>query len=144
MENKLWNLDDDTKFVHVHSFELQEAFTYGDMRKGCKDKDKRHRIRAKALERLPETIPTNVKCWAFRIHVKKSGNRSFDIENVPKLIIDSFCGRQIKKDRQYAACSRLDLYRDDTIKSVRLIEVDGEPTNHEDSMKVEIYGYVGN
>jgi hypothetical protein len=79
-----------------------------------------------------------IKWWAFRIYVKKSGNRPFDIENVPKLIVDAFSKKQIRDDKsQYTS---LGLYDDDTIDYVRIVEVGGERTLNEDSTRVEIFG----
>jgi len=136
-KNTMWNLDDEAKYVKVHSFSLPEAFTYADTREGQTDKDKRERIRVKAAEDFPDNIPS-VKWWAFRIFVKKSGNRRFDIENVPKLIVDAFCRRQIQEDgSQY---TKLGLFRDDTIDFVRVIEVGGIRSQAENTTKVEIFG----
>ena len=133
----MWNLDDKSKYVKVHSFHLPEAFTYADTRKGHTDKDKRERIRARAAQDFPNNIPS-VNWWAFRIFVKKSGNIRFDIENVPKLIVDAFCIRQIRADgSQYM---KLGLFSDDTVDYVRVIEVGGI-RGEEDSTKVDIFGY---
>ncbi|HDP99068.1 MAG TPA: hypothetical protein ENN22_07795 [bacterium] len=134
----MWNLDDKARYVKVHSFSLPEAFTYADTREGQTDRDKRERIRAKAAEDFPENIPS-IKWWAFRIFIKKSGNRRFDIDNVPKLIVDAFCKRQIEEDRaqQY---TKLGLFPDDTIHFVRIIEVGGMRSQDEDITKVEIFG----
>ncbi len=54
----MWNLDDEAKYVKVHSFSLPEAFTYADTREGQTDKDKRERIRVKAAEGFPDNIPS--------------------------------------------------------------------------------------
>ena len=132
----MWNLDDEAKYVKVHSFSLPEAFTYADMREGHTDRDKRERIRAKAAEDFPDNIPS-VKWWAFRIFVNKSGSRPFDIENVPKLIVDAFCERQIQKDSsQY---TKLGLFEDDTIDLVSVIEIGGM-RSQEENTKVEVFG----
>lgn len=133
----MWHLDDETKYVKVHSFTLPEAFTYADTREGQTDKDKRERIRAKAAEDFPNNIPP-VKWWAFRISVKKSGNRPFDIENVPKLIVDAFCEWQIQKDA--SEYIKLGLFEDDTIDFVRVIEVGGMRSQEENTTQVEIFG----
>jgi hypothetical protein len=136
-KNTMWNLDDKAKYVKVHSFSLPEAFTYADTREGQTDKDKRERIRAKAAGDFSDNIPS-VKSWAFRIFTKKSGNRRFDIENVPKLIVDAFCIRQIEEDEsQY---TKLGLFKDDTIDFVRIIEVGGMRSQDKDTTKVEIFG----
>lgn len=134
----MWNLDDEAKYVKLHSFVLSEAFTYADTRKGQTDRDKRDRIRTQAAKGFPQKIPPNINCWAFRIFVKKSGKRSFDIENVPKLIVDAFCKKQIKDDgSQY---TKLGLFDDDTIDYVGVIEVGGLRSKDENTTKVEIFG----
>lgn len=133
----MWNLDDEAKYVRVHSFSLPESFTYADTRKGQTDKDKRERIRAKAAEDFPDDMP-DVEWWAFRILVKKSGNRAFDIENVPKLIVDAFSKRQIELDKsQY---KKLGIFEDDTMDFVRIIEVAGLRSQDGDITEVEIFG----
>ncbi len=91
----MWNLDDESRYVKVHSFTIPKAFTYADTRKGHTDMDKREYIRAKAAESFPNNIPS-IKWLAFHIFVKKVGGRRFDIENVPKLIVDSFCRWQVQ------------------------------------------------
>jgi hypothetical protein len=136
-KNTMWNLDDEAKYVKVHSFDIPEAFTYADTRKGQTDKDKRERIRAKAAEDFPNNIP-RVKWWGFRIFVNKSGNKRFDIENVPKLFVDAFCKRQIQEDgSQY---TKIGLFDDDTIDLVRVVEVGGSRSQDKDTTRVEIFG----
>jgi hypothetical protein len=133
----MWNLDDETRYVKVHSFAIPKAFTYADMRPGHTDGDKREYIRAKAAESFPQNIPS-VKWWAFRIFVKKVGSRPFDIENVPKLIVDAFCRRQVQNDG--SKYENLCLYADDTLDYVRIIEVGGMRSQEEDITKIEIFG----
>jgi hypothetical protein len=133
----MWQLENDSIYVKVHSFHLLEAFTYGNTTtKGQSDKDKRKRIRQAAQRNFPVSIPQG-QWWAFRIYVKKSGNRLFDIENVPKLIVDAFSKSQIEKDR--SKYSGLRLFDDDTIEDVRIIEVAGERTRDENRMDIEIF-----
>ena len=134
-----WDLDDSRTYVRVHAFEFLEAFTYADTRPGHTDKEKRERIRIRAAEGFPAQLP-NAKWWAFRIYLRKSGKRPFDIENVPKLIVDAFCEEQIRKDGSRHAS--LGLYPDDTIDHVRLIEIGGERTADEDSTRVEIFAFT--
>lgn len=117
-----WNLDDKLKYVLVHSFKFDDAFTYGDMRKGHRDSDKREIIRRAASENFSGNVH-NAQWWAFRIFVNKKGRRPFDIENVPKLIIDSFCKKQITDDK--SRYKHLALYEDDTIDHVRICLVAG-------------------
>lgn len=133
----MWDLDNEARYLKVHSFSILEAFTYADTRKGQTDTDKRERIRTRAAEDFPDSIPT-VEWWAFRIFVKKSGNRRFDIESVPKLIVDAFCRRQIQEDgSQY---KQPGLFSDDTIDFVRVIEVGGMRSQDENTIKVEVFG----
>ncbi len=131
-----WNLDDKSRYALVHSFEFPEAFTYADMRKGRRDKDKREYIRSKAAKNFPINI-LEVQWWAFRIFVGKTGMRQFDIENVPKLIIDSFCKRQIIQDK--SGFKKLALYDDDTLDYVKILAVGGSRST-KDFTKVEIFG----
>lgn len=134
----IWDLGDKVDYSPVHSFEMHEAFTYGNMRATQRDIDKRRRIRFEAAKQFPKDIPPG-QWWAFRIYVKKSGNRPFDIENVPKLIIDAFCTRQIRKDRQSEYVDLLGLYDDDTIEHVGIVEIRGERTVNQNSMMVSIF-----
>jgi len=133
----MWDLDDQSNYIKVHSFSIPHAFTYADTREGKTDKDKREYIRARASEGFPQNIP-GVQWWAFRISVKKSGGRPFDVENVPKLIIDAFSESLISKDQsQYKT---LCLFPDDTIDHVRVLEVSGVRSQQGDRMEVEIFG----
>jgi len=134
----MWNLDDEARYVKVHSFTIPKAFTYADTRRGHTDKDKREYIRAEAVRNFPQNIPS-FKWWAFRIFVKKTGGRPFDIENVPKLIVDAFCRWQIRKDE--SDYENLCLYADDTLDYVKIIEVGGMRSQEGDTTEVEIFGY---
>jgi hypothetical protein len=126
----MWQLDDKTKYVLIHSFEFPRALTWG----GESDRSHREYIRSQAVKNFPTNIPI-VKAWAFRIYVWKSTKqRSFDIGNVPKLIIDAFCKKQIqadeKKDPQLKY-TELGLFEEDTIDYVRIVEVAGERSHEE-------------
>jgi hypothetical protein len=46
---------------------------------------------------MPEILPA-AKWWAFRLFSRKPGN-GWDVENIPKLIVDAFSDEQIQKDR---------------------------------------------
>ena len=93
----MWNLDDDASYLKVLHLELPVVFTYADTRPGRTDRDKREMIRAAARLRMSNEIPRAL-WWGFRIYVKKSGRGPFDVENVPKLIVDAFSKRQIDRD----------------------------------------------
>ena len=71
----------------------------------------------------------------------KRGRRPFDIENVPKPIIDAFCARQIKRDK--SEFGRVALYPDDSIDSVRLVHLSGERSEKEDATTIEIFAFIG-
>jgi len=135
INQKILQSDDNNPFNLFHAFQLQGCFTYGDTRKGHKDKDKRENIRKAAAPFPPK--PTGQYEWAFRISIQKSGKRSFDIENVPKLFIDAFCGKQIKKDS--SNYYELNLYDDDTIDYVTYLQIVGKRTENIDMTNVEIY-----
>ena len=135
-----WNLDNNPAYSLVTTFEYDAAFTYADMRAGNTDKVKRELIRGFASLSFPAEIP-HVKWWAFRIIVQKDGTRAFDIENVPKLVIDSFCKKQIAKDG--SSYLNLALYQDDTIDFVRLMQVAGTRIKGQSKTIVAIYGFVG-
>src|SRR5437867_11340799 len=111
----MWNLDDGSHYLPVATFKLPWAWTFADMRPGHTDREKREHIREIAAPFLA-SVPAGITQWAFRIYVTKGGAGRFDIENVPKLIIDSFCERQIREDR--SAFAALALYPDDTIDHV--------------------------
>ena len=90
MEFEGWDMEDKAKYKKIIPFRMDDDFTYGNMSNGKKDKDKREKIRAEAKK---ETFALGYKGFnkfAFRIFVTKS-KRLFDIENVPKLIVDAFC-----------------------------------------------------
>lgn len=116
------------------------AVTWADMRPGHTDKDKREMIRSSAATMLSHPIPA-VESWAFRIFVRKSGRRPFDIENTLKIIIDSFSRRQIRRDRSQH--ERVALYEDDTLEHVGLIQVGGERCAMGHSLtRVEIFAKI--
>ena len=135
-----WNLDNTLAYSLVTKFEYDAAFTYADMRPGSTDKEKREVIRGFASLSFPAEIP-QAKWWAFRIIDQKGGTRAFDIENVPKLIIDSFCKKQIAKDG--SAYLKLGLFPDDTIDFVRMMQVAGTRIAHQEKTIVGVYGFVG-
>ncbi len=123
----MWNLDEWSNFFN---FCIPKAFVWGNG-----DKDKREYVRAIANNNFPGHVPLNVY-WEFRIFVEKAGNIDFDIDNVPKVIVDAFCQWQIQKDdSQY---QRIALFEKDTIDFVRVIEVGGE-RGANNMTKVEIF-----
>ncbi|MBI4094570.1 MAG: hypothetical protein HY435_00030, partial [Candidatus Liptonbacteria bacterium] len=129
-----WDLDDDYTLISV--FEYPKAFTWARMDPGHTDPEKREYIREIAAKSFPATIP-DVQRWAFGISVAKHGNVRFDIDNVPKLIIDAFCKRQIREDN--SKYPQVGLFEDDTIDTVRILNIRGE-RGRKDFTKVEIFG----
>lgn len=120
-------------------FEMPWAWSYADMTPGRQDK--RERIREIAAKVMAPHLPVSDVWWEFRIFVRKAGGRRpFDIENVPKLIIDAFCLRQIERDG--SSHKSLGLYPDDTIDYVRVLHVEGERVaGPEESTRVEIIAH---
>lgn len=136
----MWNLDDSARFVRVVFLEVPWAHTWADTRPGRTDRERRERLRRAAAGQV-QPIPQSVSWWAFRISVRKTGRRPFDIENVAKPIIDAFCARQIKRDR--SEFHQVALYSDDSIDSVRFIQLFGERGRAQDSTIIEVFAFVG-
>lgn len=132
----MWDLHDERRYIPVARFDLPWAVTYADTRPGHTDLEKRERIREVASAAV-SSIPPEAKQWAIRIFVRKAGARRFDIENVPKLIVDAFCRRQISADGSQFA--DLALYEDDTVDYVTCLQVAGERIDGPESTTVEIF-----
>jgi Holliday junction resolvase RusA-like endonuclease len=129
-----WDLDNANKYRKVLFFEMDGAFTFGHM-----DKKKREKVRECASRKsLLDT--SNVEWWVFRIFVTKSKKNRFDVDNVPKIIIDAFSKEQITTDK--SAFKGIGLYKNDTIDYVRGVHVAGERVGQSDSTKVEIFGLL--
>jgi hypothetical protein len=128
----MWDLDDKNQYEKVLDLQLPWATTWGD-----RYRDRREKIREQAAPKLLKR-PDGVDKWAFRISVSKSGRSRFDIENVPKQIIDAFCASQIQSDKsQYTT---LGLYPDDTLDHVVILEVAGSrAVSKEETTRVEIF-----
>lgn len=127
----MWNLDDETLYEPFVRLQLAYAQTYG-----ANDRSKREVIRQLAITQF-SVIPTGTQRWAFRIFVRRTGIQSFDLDNVPKLIVDSFCGSQIVRDESPHA--RAELYPKDTLDHVAVIQVAGERCSESDSTVIEIF-----
>ena len=119
---------------------LPWAKTWADMRPGHTDRERREHIREIASSDL-KPPSEYIAHWGFRIRVFKAGSSRFDIENVPKVILDAFCRGQIVRDQSRFAS--VGLYDDDTIDHVRILEVIGERVTTSDQTIVEIYGRRG-
>ena len=128
--------DDSEKFSLIHHFHIPAVYTWGD-----RDKDKREEIRRSAFKDFP-AAPFDYAWYGFRIKVLRNKTaRDLDLENVPKLIIDAFSGSQIDLDR--SSHPELEIYRDNHLKWVRAIQVEGQFTNGKDSTEVWIFGKTG-
>lgn len=126
-----WNLDDTDHYFKLLAVTIPHAFTWG-----TSDLAKREAIRRAMAPEWPTSIP-QAKWWAFRLFAHKS-NANWDVENIPKLVIDAFSLEQILKDR--SAYPRLGLYDTDTISHVRMVQVAGVSTHGEDFTVIEIFG----
>jgi len=127
------NLDDKEKFTLIHHFRIPAIYTWGD-----RDVDKREEIRRIALKYFP-TGPYDFEWYGFRIKVKrKVHGRDLDLENVPKLIIDAFSGWQIDRDR--STYPKVEIYKDDHLRWVRVIQIEGEFTRDEENTEVWVFG----
>ncbi|WGO96669.1 hypothetical protein QFX18_11490 [Saccharophagus degradans] len=133
----MYQLDDKNIFVKVLDIEVPWAHTWADMRAGKTDLERRERYREYSDKHLSK-FSENIEWWAFSIFVKKSG-RLLDVDNVPKPIIDSFCQRQIVRDK--SEYKNLGLFPDDDLKWVRAVNVHGEPAQV-NSTRIQIYGYL--
>lgn len=131
----MWNLDQIERYQPVATLTLPWSWTFADMRPGFTDLEKRERIRALAATVFPSPRQ-EAKQWAFRIFVCKAGRSPFDIENVPKIIIDAFCARQIRRDK--SSFESLGLYPDDNLDHVVLVQVAGQ-RGSVDSTFVELF-----
>lgn len=132
------SLEDESRFTKVLDLTVPWAHSYADMRPGKTDIERRENFRAAALQQL-QPPPFKPSWWAFRLTVHKSG-RPMDVDNVAKTIIDSFCIRQIQKDKS----TFLDagLYPDDTFDHVRSLQVLGLPNALSDSTRIEIFAHI--
>jgi hypothetical protein len=135
----MWNLDDTTHFIPVLSLTVPWARTYADIRPGHTDREHREELRKTAIPHLIPA-PVNTLWWAVRIAVTKAGNRPFDIENVPKPIIDAFCAWQIARDR--STCLEAGLFRHDTLDHVRILQVSGQ-RGHTSTTRIDIFAFLG-
>lgn len=126
----MWNLDETSQYFKLLSVRIPHAFTWGD-----KDREKRETIRRAVAPSIPSVRP-NARWWAFRLYVRK--RIEFDVENVPKLIVDAFCADQIRRDgSQYIETA---LYECDTAGFVGMVQVAGEFGTVEDSTVIEVFG----
>lgn len=135
----LWNLDNQACWQRLVLLELPYAQTWADTRQGHTDREKRERIREAAINAIESEVSNTTK-WAIRIEVWKRGTRAFDIENVAKLIVDSFCMRQIKRDK--SPFEQVGLYPDDSVDYVSMLQIAGHRTSVNDKTTIEIFARI--
>ena len=128
-----WNLYGNA-YLRIHEFKYPHAWSYGNMTPGKTDKEKREYIRKIALKKFPKTMN---KKFAFRILVGKKGDGPFDVDNVPKLVVDAFCKGQIDRDKSKY---KVGLYEDDRLDFVEIIQVFGKRAK-DNFTRVEIFAH---
>ena len=132
------NFDNSNQFLKVLDLSVPWAHTWADMRPGYTDLERRENFRREASKVLIPFQSNTIDWWAFRIFITKSG-RQLDLDNTAKPIIDSFCTRQIVRDK--SNFKQLGFYPDDSLNFVRIIQLSGEP-NTENSTRIEIFGHL--
>ena len=127
---KIWNLDDENLYFRLPPIEISRAFTWGS-----EDRAKREVVRKAALTVFPPILP-HADWWAFRIFVQRPDD--FDVDNVPKIIVDAFCVGQIRRDgSEYISVG---LYQDDTATHVGMVQIAGEQNNRGILTTIEVFG----
>ena len=130
MDHRQWNLDDDSIYFKLCNVSVTSAKTWGG-----EDREKREAIRKAAKASIPRFRP-EARWWAFRIYVRKI--HDFDVDNIPKLVVDAFCSGQLRLDR--SDHTKLGLYEDDTVANVGMVQVAGERVEADESTEIEIFG----
>ena len=128
----MWNLEDQSVYFRLLDVTIPHAFTWGSG-----DLEKRETIRRSVASSFPTEIPP-AQWWAFRLYARKGGGHSYDVENIPKLIVDAFAGKQLRRDQ--SKYPQLELYEDDKVDSVAMVQVAGESSDDGDSTRIEIFG----
>lgn len=142
-----WNLDDGGRYKKIANFMLDFSYTYGS--DDAQKRDKIRTIAANAANRSNDDFfftKGEKKYIAFRITVYKPSGRPVDVDNVPKLIIDSFNRSVLKIDHgENGKYSDLSLYEDDSCEHVSMVQIYGTRSPQDDvhnknnSTLVEIY-----
>jgi hypothetical protein len=128
----MWDLENRRLYRHFHTFFVPAVWTWGSPEDGVR----RDLVRQEAAERLPEERP-RASVWAFRICVYYRAGQSFDVDNVPKLIVDAFSKNQLRRDGSRFA--GVGLYEDDTVGEVAVVQVAGVLTEDEPRTEVRIF-----
>jgi hypothetical protein len=128
-----WNLENTFAYSLVARFEFDGAFT------SCTPDDRRLReiIREFASRSFPVEVP-QAKWWAFRVVIQREGTGPFDLDNALKLVVDSFGKRQILRDA--SAYPNVGLFPDDTIDSVRMMQIAGTPVSSQEKPSLRSMG----
>ena len=128
-----WNLDDKEKYFKLFIAQISSAYTWGN----DSDEERRATIRQESLKVCPNRDEIQeVKWWAFRIFVEKGGN-DWDVDNIPKLVVDAFSRKLIDDDSEFPGVT---LYDDDTVEFVRMVQVAGKQSKHQDRTVIEVFG----
>ena len=131
------NFKDAEKFTLIHYFRIPAIYTWGGQ-----DKKIREEIRRIASETFQNGLvePFDYDWFGFQIKVRRNEFQIYniDLDNVPKLIIDSFSGKQIDTDS--SAYPQIKIYADDTMRWVRAIQIEVEVTKDTDETDVWIFG----
>ena len=127
----MWDLDDQKTYFRLFSVIIRHAYTWGGG-----DRDKREDIRKAAVGAFPASVPA-ARWWAFRLYARKTG-AGWDIENIPKLVVDAFSTEQITKDG--SKYPQVRIYEKDTIEYVRMVQVAGEQDRSRDALTLEVFG----
>jgi len=130
-----WNLDDEDKYFKLFAAEIPYAYTWGCCDKG-RDRERRENIRRESVGEFPRDIP-KARWWALRIFAEKQGD-GWDVDNLSKLVVDAFCGKQLRDDN--SEFQHMELYKDDTVEFVRMVQVAGEQSQHQDRTVIEVFG----
>jgi len=133
MSKDLKNLSNISDFENIFEFELNEVLTWGN-----NDKEKREIIRQSAYSEIPKGLSTKDYVWGFKIYFTKNKNSKHrcDVDNIPKLILDSFSKKLVKQDE--SKWKKTGLYKDDSLEYVKFIEVYGD-LGEEDRVLIEVY-----
>jgi hypothetical protein len=130
----MWDLDDQTLYFRFLAVSVDFAYAFGDS-----DRDKREHIRQAVAPHWPPHHRPNAAWWAFRIYSQKSGF-DWEVEDLPKLIIDAFSRQQIEKDK--SSYPQLWLYFDDKPNQVRMVQVMADRTFFREFTMIEIFGAI--
>ena len=126
----MWNLDDGSVYFRLPEISIPLAFTWGG-----NDRRKRELVRDAAWRVFPRPIPI-AQSWAFRLFVRRPD--TFDVDNVPKIIVDAFSADQLQRDdSQYLP---IRLYDDDNVRHVPMVQVAGESSDGEILTRIEVFG----